>query len=163
MTMLDLLQQARKARLQRIASRAVAQTPSAATTTTAGAVKWSPPAPGADRQYERAWAVEILGASGKARSAKPAVSDILRAVARHYDVRRDDLLATRRTRDVVRPRQVAMYLARQLTAKSFPEIARSFRRDHATVIHAARTVSRLLAHDDELAADIARIREMLED
>ena len=65
------------------------------------------------------------------------IEDIQRIVARQYNVSRADLLSSRRTANVVRPRQVAMYLAKTLTLRSLPEIGRRFGgRDHTTVLHA---------------------------
>jgi chromosomal replication initiator protein len=70
--------------------------------------------------------------------------------------------SARRDRGVARPRQVAMYLARELTPMSLPCIGRLFgKRDHTTVIHAIKTVERLIATDTEFAADVAVLREEL--
>ena len=67
--------------------------------------------------------------------------EIQRMVARQYNVSRADLLSSRRTANVVRPRQVAMYLAKTLTLRSLPEIGRRFGgRDHTTVLHAVRKI-----------------------
>ena len=69
------------------------------------------------------------------------IEDIQRVVARQYNVSRADLLSSRRTANVVRPRQVAMYLAKILTLRSLPEIGRRFGgRDHTTVLHAVRKI-----------------------
>ena len=66
-------------------------------------------------------------------------------VARQYNVSRSDLLSSRRTANVVRPRQVAMYLAKTLTLRSLPEIGRRFGgRDHTTVLHAVRKIEALV-------------------
>ena len=71
------------------------------------------------------------------------IEDIQRVVARQYNVSRSDLLSSRRTANVVRPRQVAMYLAKTLTLRSLPEIGRRFGgRDHTTVLHAVRKIER---------------------
>ena len=70
------------------------------------------------------------------------IEDIQRIVARQYNVSRADLLSSRRTANVVRPRQVAMYLAKTLTLRSLPEIGRRFGgRDHTTVLHAVRKIA----------------------
>ena len=72
------------------------------------------------------------------------IEDIQRAVARHYNVSRADMLSSRRTANVVRPRQIAMYLAKTLTLRSLPEIGRRFGgRDHTTVLHAVRKIENL--------------------
>src|SRR5690606_3466910 len=74
------------------------------------------------------------------------IEDILKIVARHYKVPRNELLSSRRSRDVVRPRQIAMYLAKALTSRSLPEIGRRFGgRDHTTVLHSVRKVEQLMA------------------
>jgi chromosomal replication initiator protein len=70
------------------------------------------------------------------------IEDIQRIVARQYNVSRADLLSSRRTANVVRPRQIAMYLAKELTQKSLPEIGELFGgRDHTTVLHAVRKIA----------------------
>ena len=75
------------------------------------------------------------------------IEEIQRIVARQYNVSRADLLSSRRTANVVRPRQVAMYLAKQLTLRSLPEIGRRFGgRDHTTVLHAVRKIENLVQH-----------------
>ena len=76
------------------------------------------------------------------------IEDIQRVVARQYNVSRSDLLSSRRTANVVRPRQVAMYLAKTLTLRSLPEIGRRFGgRDHTTVLHAVRKIEALVGKD----------------
>ena len=75
------------------------------------------------------------------------IEDIQRVVARQYNVSRSDLLSSRRTANVVRPRQVAMYLAKTLTLRSLPEIGRRFGgRDHTTVLHARQIGAAALGH-----------------
>ena len=83
------------------------------------------------------------------------IEDIQRVVARQYNVSRSDLLSSRRTANVVRPRQVAMYLAKTLTLRSLPEIGRRFGgRDHTTVLHAVRKIEDLVGNDTALADEI---------
>ncbi|MGA0533938.1 chromosomal replication initiator protein DnaA [Hansschlegelia sp. KR7-227] len=90
------------------------------------------------------------------------VEDIQRIVARHYQVSRADVLSSRRTQTVVRPRQVAMYLAKQLTLRSLPEIGRRFGgRDHTTVLHAVRKIDLLVKTDHGLAAEVDLLKRML--
>ncbi|MGQ3673729.1 chromosomal replication initiator protein DnaA [Xanthobacter sp. TB0136] len=90
------------------------------------------------------------------------VDDILRIVAKHYNVTRADLLSQRRTANVVKPRQVAMYLAKTLTLRSLPEIGRRFGgRDHTTVLHAVRKIDRLLATDRSLADEIELLKRLV--
>ncbi len=91
------------------------------------------------------------------------IDDILRSVGKHYNVTRADLLSPRRARSIVRPRQVGMYLAKQLTSRSLPEIGRRFGgRDHTTVLHAVRKIEELLQQDDKLARDVEFLRGILE-
>ncbi len=91
------------------------------------------------------------------------IDDILRSVGKHYNVTRADLLSPRRARSIVRPRQVGMYLAKQLTSRSLPEIGRRFGgRDHTTVLHAVRKIEELLQLDDKLARDVEFLRGILE-
>ena len=92
------------------------------------------------------------------------IEDILRIVSRHYKVPRNDLLSSRRSRDVVRPRQIAMYLAKSLTSRSLPEIGRRFGgRDHTTVLHSVRKVEQMMKDDNELTQEIELLKRMLED
>jgi chromosomal replication initiator protein len=92
------------------------------------------------------------------------IEDIQRVVARQYNVSRSDLLSSRRTANVVRPRQVAMYLAKTLTLRSLPEIGRRFGgRDHTTVLHAVRKIENLIGNDTSLADEIEALKRMLQD
>lgn len=92
------------------------------------------------------------------------IEDIQRIVARHYNVSRADVLSSRRTQTVVRPRQVAMYLAKTMTLRSLPEIGRRFGgRDHTTVLHAVRKIDGLLAKDTALAEEIELLKRLLEE
>jgi chromosomal replication initiator protein len=92
------------------------------------------------------------------------IEDIQRIVARQYNVSRADLLSSRRTANVVRPRQVAMYLAKTLTLRSLPEIGRRFGgRDHTTVLHAVRKIENLVNNDTALAEEIELLKRQLQD
>jgi chromosomal replication initiator protein len=92
------------------------------------------------------------------------IEDIQRVVARQYNVSRADLLSSRRTANVVRPRQVAMYLAKTLTLRSLPEIGRRFGgRDHTTVLHAVRKIENLVGSDTTLAEEIEVLKRQLQD
>jgi chromosomal replication initiator protein len=91
------------------------------------------------------------------------IEDIQRVVARQYNVSRSDLLSSRRTANVVRPRQVAMYLAKTLTLRSLPEIGRRFGgRDHTTVLHAVRKIEHLLGNDTVLADEVDALKRQLQ-
>ncbi|MGE0338268.1 MAG: chromosomal replication initiator protein DnaA [Xanthobacteraceae bacterium] len=90
------------------------------------------------------------------------VEDILKVVSKHYGVTRADLLSSRRTANVVRPRQIAMYLAKVLTLRSLPEIGRRFGgRDHTTVLHAVRKIEGLVQGDKVLSEEIDVLKRML--
>ncbi len=91
------------------------------------------------------------------------IEDIQRVVSKHYNVSKQDLLSSRRTRSIVWPRQIAMYLAKSLTLRSLPEIGRRFGgRDHTTVLHAVRKVEDLLGGDEVLTQEIEVLKRMLE-
>ncbi|WP_246727885.1 chromosomal replication initiator protein DnaA [Chelativorans sp. Marseille-P2723] len=106
---------------------------------------------------------EILGPvsrSGEPRRVR--IEDIQRIVARHYNVSRTELLSNRRTRSIVKPRQVAMYLAKMLTPRSLPEIGRRFGgRDHTTVLHAVRKIEGLSGDDTQLAQEIELLKRLI--
>jgi chromosomal replication initiator protein len=92
------------------------------------------------------------------------IEDIQRVVARQYNVSRADLLSSRRTANVVRPRQIAMYLAKTLTLRSLPEIGRRFGgRDHTTVLHAVRKIESLVGNDVALAEEIELLKRLLQE
>ena len=91
------------------------------------------------------------------------IDDILKIIGRHYNVARTDLLSPRRARSVVVPRQVGMYLAKKMTARSLPEIGRRFGgRDHSTVLHAVRKIEDLIKTDDRLAREVALLIRLVE-
>ncbi len=92
------------------------------------------------------------------------IEDIQKLVASHYSVTRADILSSRRTASVVRPRQVAMYLSKALTLRSLPEIGCRFGgRDHTTVLHAVRKIEGLCSADSALREELELLRRMLED
>ncbi len=93
----------------------------------------------------------------------PSVRCIIRVVAEDYGVSCTDVLSARRTACLVRPRQVACYIARTLTLRSLPDIGRRFGgRDHTTILHAFRKIEALIKTDSELASRVARLRAMIE-
>lgn len=92
------------------------------------------------------------------------IEDIQKLVANHYSVSRPDILSSRRTATVVRPRQIAMYLAKVLTLRSLPEIGRRFGgRDHTTVLHAVRKIETLSKTDGVLSEELELLKRMLTD
>lgn len=89
------------------------------------------------------------------------VEDIQKAVADFYLLKLADLKSTRRDRKIARPRQVAMWLSKNMTTKSLPDIGSAFDRDHTTIIHAVRTIDELKGKDQQLAADLALLERNL--
>ena len=90
------------------------------------------------------------------------IEDIQKIVARQFNVSRNDLLSNRRTRVIVRPRQVAMYLAKVMTPRSLPEIGRRFGgRDHTTVLHAVRKIEDISSKDQQLAREIELLKRLI--
>ena len=99
----------------------------------------------------------------RANDRRVTIEEIQKRVAAHFNIRVSDMHSARRARSVARPRQVAMYLAKQLTARSLPEIGRKFGgRDHTTVMHAVKKVEELREHDSSFAEDVELLRRMLE-
>ena len=106
---------------------------------------------------------EVLHDILKAHDRRVTIEEIQKRVAEHWNIRLTDMSSARRARAVARPRQVAMYLAKQLTSRSLPEIGRKFgNRDHTTVMHAVSRVSELMACDAGFAEDVELLRRMLE-
>ncbi len=92
------------------------------------------------------------------------IEDIQKLVANHYNVSRADILSSRRTAVVVRPRQIAMYLSKALTLRSLPEIGRRFGgRDHTTVLHAVRKIEALSGKEAALAEELELLKRLLQD
>jgi chromosomal replication initiator protein len=90
------------------------------------------------------------------------IEDILRVVSKHFGVSRGDILSQRRHRSVVWPRQIGMYLSKQLTTRSLPEIGRRFGgRDHTTVLHAIRKIDKVLHDDNKLRDEIEDLKRLL--
>jgi chromosomal replication initiator protein len=99
----------------------------------------------------------------KASERKITVEEIQRQVADYYNIRMSDIIGPKRLRTYARPRQVAMYLAKQLTSRSLPEIGRRFGgRDHTTIMHGVRRIEELKATDGQIAEDIELLRRALE-
>lgn len=103
--------------------------------------------------------VDILRASDR----KVSIEEIQRRVAEHYNVRLSDLIGPKRVRTIARPRQIAMYLAKQMTTRSLPEIGRRFGgRDHTTIMHGIRKIEELKGADLQMAEDVDLLRRLLE-
>lgn len=102
---------------------------------------------------------DILRASDR----KLTIEEIQRKVAEHYNIRLSDMIGPKRLRNIARPRQVAMYLAKQLTPRSLPEIGRRFGgRDHTTIMHGVRKIEELMATDSQLTDDLQLLRRLLQ-
>lgn len=90
------------------------------------------------------------------------VDEIQKTVADHFSLKQADLLSERRTRAVARPRQIAMWLCKQHTTRSYPDIGRRFGgRDHTTVLHGVRKIEELMAQDDQIARDVEALTRKL--
>lgn len=106
---------------------------------------------------------EVLHDLLRANDRRVTIEEIQKRVAEHFNIRISDMHSARRARSVARPRQVAMYLAKQLTTRSLPEIGRKFGgRDHTTVMHAVRKIDELKELDGSFAEDVDLLRRMLE-
>lgn len=105
---------------------------------------------------------EVLQDLLRSHDRRITIDEIQRKVAEHFNIRLSDMHSARRARQVARPRQVAMYLAKQLTARSLPEIGRKFGgRDHTTVMHAVRKIEELSNDDVSFAQDVEILRRAL--
>lgn len=106
---------------------------------------------------------EVLADLLRASERRITIDEIQKKVAEHFNIRVSDMHSARRARQVARPRQVAMYLAKQLTPRSLPEIGRKFGgRDHTTVIHAVRKIEELSAYDQAFKDDVELLRRLLQ-
>jgi chromosomal replication initiator protein len=117
----------------------------------------------AGRPVSLEMAQDVLQDLLRANDRRITIDEIQKRVAQHYNIRLADMSSPRRARNIARPRQVAMYLAKLLTSRSLPEIGRKFGgRDHTTVIHAVRRIEELQQVDSALAEDINLLRRMLQ-
>jgi chromosomal replication initiator protein len=109
------------------------------------------------------FAEEVLGEMFRASRRRITIDEIQKRVSEHFHIRHAEMISARRAREVARPRQIAMYLAKQLTPRSLPEIGRRFGgRDHTTVIHAVRQIEKLRASDSEIDHDVIALMRLLE-
>ncbi|MBS0123678.1 chromosomal replication initiator protein DnaA [Thetidibacter halocola] len=99
----------------------------------------------------------------RASERKISIDEIQRKVAEHYNIRLSDMIGPKRVRNFARPRQVAMYLCKQLTSRSLPEIGRRFGgRDHTTVMHGVKRIEELRLQDGQIDEDVELLRRALE-
>lgn len=107
-------------------------------------------------------AQDILTDLLRANSRKITIDEIQKRVAEHFSIKITEMSSSRRARAVARPRQIAMYLAKKLTTRSFPEIGRKFgNRDHTTVLHGVRRIEELIQDDPSLAEDVRLLEAAL--
>jgi chromosomal replication initiator protein len=115
------------------------------------------------RAIDVAFVEEVLANVLRANQRRISIDEIQTRVADHYCIRKAEMVSARRAREVARPRQVAMYLSKQLTPKSLPDIGRRFGgRDHTTVIHAVKQIEKLRASDPDIDAAIRLLTRQLE-
>ncbi|MBI3447261.1 MAG: chromosomal replication initiator protein DnaA [Magnetospirillum sp.] len=106
---------------------------------------------------------EVLQDLLRASDRRITIEEIQKKVAEHFTIKLAEMSSARRSRQVARPRQIAMYLAKQLTSRSLPEIGRKFGgRDHTTVMHAVKKVEELKEADQNFAEDVELLRRMLQ-
>jgi chromosomal replication initiator protein len=106
---------------------------------------------------------EVLHDLLRSHERRITIDEIQKKVAEHFNIKLGEMTSDRRARAVARPRQVAMYLAKQLTMRSLPQIGRKFGgRDHTTVMHAVRKIDELMRTDPSLAEDVELLRRMLQ-
>jgi len=98
----------------------------------------------------------------RASDRKITIEEIQRRVCEHCNVRLAEMIGPRRARSIARPRQMAMYLSKQLTSRSLPDIGAKFGRDHTTVIHGVRKIEELRFTDDRIDEDLELLRRSLE-
>lgn len=108
---------------------------------------------------------ELLGQILSTKEAKKIrIEEIQQIVAKHYNLSKNDLLSSRRIRTIVKPRQIAMYLAKNLTPRSLPEIGRRFGgRDHTTVLHAIRKIETQAGKDNKLEKELELLKRLIND
>lgn len=108
--------------------------------------------------------VDCLSDVLRSSERKITVEEIQRRVSEHYNIRLSELIGPKRLRNFARPRQIAMYLCKQLTSRSLPEIGRRFGgRDHTTVMHGVKRIEELKIQDGQIAEDIEMLRRALEE
>jgi chromosomal replication initiator protein len=116
-----------------------------------------------NRPIDTAFAEDVLSEMFRASRRRISIDEIQKRVSEHFKIRPAEMVSARRAREVARPRQVAMYLAKQLTPRSLPEIGRKFGgRDHTTVIHAVRQIERLRGCDSDMDRDVLSLIRQLE-
>ena len=115
------------------------------------------------REISLDMAADVLKDLLRANNRRITVEEIQKKVAEHFNIKLSDMHSAKRARNLARPRQIAMFLTKQLTTSSLPEIGRKFGgRDHTTVMHAVKKVEELLVTEPGIAEDIMLLKRMLE-
>lgn len=115
-----------------------------------------------DKEISLEMTQDVLKDMLRSFDRRTTIDEIQKKVAEHFNISVKEMQSSRRARTVARPRQIAMYLAKQLTSRSLPEIGRKFDRDHTTVMHAVRKVEELIMEDASLAENVDTLRRVLE-
>lgn len=169
LTELTRQREAHKARLQRIAEAAERRKLEATERNDAALfVKFHHALAGrdewAEQQIERHkhhW-FSVVSACKVAKSGSPTIRSIQRATCQVYDVELNDVLSARRTGNLIIPRQVSMYLAKEMTGLSYPQISGATGgRDHSTAMHAHSKIEKLIKTNKRLASQVAQIMGLL--
>lgn len=114
------------------------------------------------RRLDMALTQESLKDILKSSDKQVTIDEIQRTVSEHYNIRISELIGPKRSRVFARPRQVAMYLAKEMTQRSLPEIGRKFgKRDHTTIMHGIRRIEELRQSDRQIAEDLDMLRRTL--
>ncbi len=95
-------------------------------------------------------------------SKKVSVENILKTVADYFDIRVSDILSSKRPKNIAEPRMIAMYLSRKLTERSYPEIGEAFGRNHATIMHAEKTVLNRCKGDEDIRMAVSALQRQLQ-
>jgi chromosomal replication initiator protein len=106
---------------------------------------------------------EVLRDLIRSNDRRVSIDDIQKKVSEHFDIKVSDLLSSKRSIDVARPRQIAMYLSKMLTSSSLPEIGRKFGgKDHTTVMHAVKKIEAMQKEDTAFAENVNILKRVLQ-
>ena len=106
--------------------------------------------------------IDVLADILRANNKLITIEDIQKKVSEHFSIKMSDMFSSRRSKSVVIPRQVAMYLSKELTNLSYPEIGRNFGgKDHTTIIHASKKIDKLLNESNSISEDVRLLKSIL--
>lgn len=145
----------RKARLIRLGALQPYQAPAFV------APKPSIPPQAFDAGWQGMWFFDLVTNYSSLEQRHIRIRDVQYAVADYFEIEPVDLLSSRRTKDIVRPRQIGYYLCKKLTLRSLPEIGRRFGRDHTSILAGIRKIEQLRLTDAKIAADVRAIASRL--